>query len=336
MADINYNSGPANPGYNWKPSGFLAGMSWQQDRDRYMDMAPLQDYATGLGVQSSIAKLEDYFKDAPVRDAERGSKIATADAVKQTILREKMAGVDSAELKNQYDRATQSSRIAQELLKLPEAERTAQIQQMDHAFKIANLARSRVANGEFPGIVATELGEMANNPVVQMAMTKPQQYALLLKDFGAASDALSPTYRNDRQKAAERLLEIQAQGRNQIAAAGVRTGQEREWEALMKLAKAAQGGDVVAQRTLNEIAKVRGGVARTEGADVKETAKLKAKLVEMYHEVARMNRITGTKPPLPEQFGLSAADVNVGSATNVGAPGVKIPAGTPDNPIKLD
>lgn len=334
MADINYNSGPVNPGYNWKPSGFLAGMSWQQDRDRYMDMAPLQDYATGLGVQSSKAKLEDYFKDAPVRDAERSSKIATADAVRQTILREKMAGVDSSELKNQYERATQPSRIALELLKLPEAERGAQIQQMDHAFKVANVARSRVANGEFPGIVAAELGEMANNPVVQMAMTKPQQYDLLLKDFGAASDALSSTYRNDRQKAIEKMAEIEAQGKNQIAAAGVRTGQEREYQALLDLSRKAAGGDVAAQRTLAEFAKVRGGVARTEGAEVRAAAGAKADIIKDYVKQLSLSRqYNMPQPPLPP--GITKEDVDnylKTSPINVGAPVVK----TPDGVIDVD
>ena len=62
------------------------------------------------------------------------------------------------------------------------------------------LFRSRVANGEFPGIVAAELGAIANNPVVQMAMTKPQQYDLLLKDFGAASDNSKSIQRGEKTK----------------------------------------------------------------------------------------------------------------------------------------
>lgn len=262
-----------------------------------MDMAPLQDYMTGLNAVSSKAKLEDYFKDAPVREAERGSKIATADAVKQTILREKLAGVDASELTNQFNRATQSSRIATELMKVPEAERKAQLDQIGHAFSVANTARARVAAGEFPGIVAAELGDMAKNPVVQMAMTNPKQYALLTKDYTAAMDTFNPQYRNDRQKHVEEMEKVRQMGKNAVAAAGARTGAEREHTALLKLAELAAGGDANAQRILAEYSKAKGGVGRVEGADVRAAAGAKADVIKDYVTKLSNSMLWGTPAP---------------------------------------
>lgn len=79
MAQLNYQQAVPRPEYGWKPSGFLAGANYQEDRDRYTDMAQIQDLMSMYGLAQQMGEYGDYQANAPVRQAERGQKISAAD-----------------------------------------------------------------------------------------------------------------------------------------------------------------------------------------------------------------------------------------------------------------
>lgn len=335
MADINYNSGPQNPGYNWKPSGFLAGMSWQQDRDRYMDMAPLQDMMTGMSAQSQAAKLQDYFKDAPVRDAERGSKIATANAVAKTIGRQKDIDLENAGLTLDFNKRTQKSRIGQELLKLPEMQRRQALETVKASVVLGANAANMVKQGVPLPAIAAQLGEQANHPVVQMALTKPEQFNALLKDYTAAEDMLSPSFREGRVTAQEREATAAKDRASRERIQGMRSSQERESDKLLELARRAEAGDQAAVGMLRYYAMAKGGVNRLEGAEDRERAKTKGDVIKKYLEEQafweKFLKRNGTKAPtLPPGYTNQDVQDYLKGATAQPA------AGTPENPINLD
>ena len=76
MANVNYLGNP-QPDNGWKPQGFLGGMLYRKDRQRYDDNASLQDAMLAMSTQEQAGKLQDYFADQPVRDSERALKVAT-------------------------------------------------------------------------------------------------------------------------------------------------------------------------------------------------------------------------------------------------------------------
>ena len=76
MADVNYNPGARQPDNGYKPSGFLGGMLYRKDRQRYDDVSSVQDYMTGLSAQDQQAKLMDYLYAAKARES--GYDLSTA------------------------------------------------------------------------------------------------------------------------------------------------------------------------------------------------------------------------------------------------------------------
>ena len=75
MADY-LNPGTIRPEYGWKPKGALAGMWSMRDRNRYEDVASLQDLMMMIEAQKAQ---EEQTMGAPVRSAERQKKITEAD-----------------------------------------------------------------------------------------------------------------------------------------------------------------------------------------------------------------------------------------------------------------
>jgi len=350
MADINYNSGPQNPGYNWKPSGFLAGMSWQQDRDRYMDMAPLQDMMTGMNAQSQAAKLEDYFKDAPVREAERGSKVATANAIAKTIGRQKDVDLETSALTLDFNKRTQESRIGQELLKLPEMQRRQALETVKASVVLGANAANMVKQGVPLPAIAAQLGEQANHPVVQMALTQPEQFNALLKDYTAAEDMLSPSYREKRMEATEREATAAKNRTSSEKIAGMRTSQERESDKLISLAQRAARGDQEAIAMLKFYSVAKGGVGRLDTAEDKERADARSKAIAEYAKALRQWRQLWAdgkvfRKPLPppgvseqdaEEYFKRNPDVGAPTPPPTAAPGGISGAGTASNPYKFN
>ena len=86
MPNVNYvNPTSIRPEYNYKPSGFLAGMHYSQDRRRYNDVSSLQDAMMANEATKSDNELKDYALDAPVRESKRESDLATNLANRDTI-----------------------------------------------------------------------------------------------------------------------------------------------------------------------------------------------------------------------------------------------------------
>ena len=77
MANVDYEGVVPRPEIGWKPEGFLAGQLYARDRNRFDDRASLADAMAGMGAQKARGELEDYFANAPVREATRLGTIAT-------------------------------------------------------------------------------------------------------------------------------------------------------------------------------------------------------------------------------------------------------------------
>ena len=61
MSTTNYmNSNAIRPDYNWKPSGFLAGMHYSDDRRRYNDVSSLQDAMLANEANKSDMEIKNF------------------------------------------------------------------------------------------------------------------------------------------------------------------------------------------------------------------------------------------------------------------------------------
>src|SRR3990167_10217590 len=112
MADY-LNPTSIRPEYGWKPQGFLGGMNYAEDRQRYRDVASLQDYMMRNEAAKSGMELEEYRGNAPVREAERRSKTAGFNATTETIGGIKRNELTKGSLDNQLSAGTMSSKIAE-------------------------------------------------------------------------------------------------------------------------------------------------------------------------------------------------------------------------------
>ena len=113
MAQDYINPTAIRPEYGWKPEGFLAGMNYASDRQRYEDVSSLQDYMMKNDASMSGMKLADYSADAPVREAERRSKTATFDANTATIGGIKQNEMQKGSLDNDLASGVLKSKIAE-------------------------------------------------------------------------------------------------------------------------------------------------------------------------------------------------------------------------------
>ena len=113
------NPNSINPGTSYRPSGFLGGMTWMEDRQRYRDQAGLQDYMSGLEALLARDKYSEYGLDAPVRAAERPAKISESQARAMhaiprsaATLEQLTLGNDTTRQSNEFTRQTQPGKIA--------------------------------------------------------------------------------------------------------------------------------------------------------------------------------------------------------------------------------
>ena len=104
MAEPYINANALNPGYDYKPSGFLAGMSWDEDRKRYKQQARVQDQMVLEALLRARAENADYNLDAPMRASGRGANIATNRGTEQTAITRAQATLEGLTLGNQTAR----------------------------------------------------------------------------------------------------------------------------------------------------------------------------------------------------------------------------------------
>ena len=86
MANIAYDSPSSlDPKTGFQPQGFLGGMQWGQRNQDYRSAVESSQLMKALGAMEEVNKLQDYQTNAPVRDAERLSKIAGFNADAATV-----------------------------------------------------------------------------------------------------------------------------------------------------------------------------------------------------------------------------------------------------------
>src|SRR3990167_557660 len=123
MANNDYiNPEAIRPKYGWQPQGALAGMWSMRDRNRYEDVASLQDMLMKLAAQK---EQEDMVMGGPVRQAERQKKLSEADLATmvaqvaskqpgygQALARGKMGEAGQQEAKGRLDLETLANLIS--------------------------------------------------------------------------------------------------------------------------------------------------------------------------------------------------------------------------------
>ena len=83
MSYDNPTSIRGNVGYT--PNGLLGGVLYNQNQQDYQDNMRMSEQAKQMGLQEQMNQLQDYRDNAPLRDAQRSSGIATANANASTI-----------------------------------------------------------------------------------------------------------------------------------------------------------------------------------------------------------------------------------------------------------
>ena len=110
MAEQMYsNPGGMAPQVDWKPKGFLAGSLYGQQEENYNTAIKQQQFLQNLTNLLQEAKVNDYMKDSPVRDAKRGLDISTYNA--QAPIQGTLAGGRAAEAQGVMDTAPGQSQV---------------------------------------------------------------------------------------------------------------------------------------------------------------------------------------------------------------------------------
>src|SRR3990167_2768216 len=146
MADY-LNPTSIRPEYGWKPQGFLGGMNYAEDRQRYRDVSSLQDYMMKNQAAKSGMELSDYVSDSPVREAERRSKTAGFNANAETIGGIKRNELTEGSLRNQLSAGTMSSKIAEAAAAAAQAGDKTQLSQLATGAAIARALGAAAGSG---------------------------------------------------------------------------------------------------------------------------------------------------------------------------------------------
>jgi hypothetical protein len=104
-SEIDYiNPESVRPKYGWQPSSGLAGMFYSRDRDRYEEMARMQDTRMGAATQLT---LEDLVQGAPARQATRDATVRDLPVQSRGL----EATTRGQELNTEFTEATQPGKI---------------------------------------------------------------------------------------------------------------------------------------------------------------------------------------------------------------------------------
>lgn len=341
MANVNYMGAPQAPANGWQPKGFLGGATWYDDRKRYEDADSLAAYQRGLGAVEGTAKLEDYFKDAPVRETKRLSEIATNTATASTIGDKLSEGVRKQRVDNKLAEGTLESNIAIKLTEAAKGKREEGVAKLQQGLQLSAMMMQAMGTAGPAGAaaVAEKLKgaglDVANDPVVRMVMSAgtPQEMQQRIQTIYKALDDANSAFRAQREKDAAAKERANISASAQVQAANARSASEKESEMLMNAFMEevkeknpnltptqvrARAGELYAQRKY--------GVAKSmQPGDVtgqQERAKKAAALRQTAGFVKQSN------PQLYKQLNDEADALDSGRAT--------APLGTPENPINLD
>src|SRR3990167_2561529 len=110
MAEQMYsNPGGMAPQVDWKPKGFLAGSLYGQQEENYNTAIKQQQFLSNLNNLLKQAKVQDYMKDSPVRDAKRGFDISKYNA--EAPIQGTLAGGKAAEAQGVMDTTQGNSQV---------------------------------------------------------------------------------------------------------------------------------------------------------------------------------------------------------------------------------
>ncbi len=236
MADY-FNAQALNPGTAFKPDGFLGGYMWGEDRQRYNQMAPLQDFMQMMQAQESMNKAQDYTLEAPVRESKREADIATNRSKAGTIGRRDEAEIGQMEVANQYNTATLKDRIKSVALENAVKEGTAGGAKLKQAIQIAQMYAQAAKNGPAAMAAIDQMVQqtgMGNDPMVAVFKSNPQVLGPLMQGLIEA-DA-------DFQK---EMKKIEKQSEANIKLEGVRGANQRALEQERQKKKNLGYGDLL-------------------------------------------------------------------------------------------
>jgi hypothetical protein len=338
---------PQAPGNGWQPRGFLGGATWYDDRKRYEDAESLASYQRGLGAVEGTAKLEDYFKDAPVRDTKRLADIATNAATTATVGNRMAEDVRGKRLDNNLSEGTLGSNISLKLTEAASKQREEGVAKLKQGLQLSTIMMQAMGTAGPAGAaaVAERLKgaglDVENDPVVRMIMSAgtPQEMQQRAQALYKAFDEADAGFRLQAAKDAAALKRQQVATSGTVAAANARSGVEREGDKLLTAIEAdlrARNPNAPETAIKAEAAKLfmdrRYGAARgmEPGAVAGQQAGARSAA-----ELRRMAALLmATNPAMAAQL-MQQADL-LGGAATPGQAGKQAPLGTPENPINLD
>lgn len=332
MADTTYfNPQTVNPGTGYKPEGFLGGYTWGEDRQRYNQLAPLQDLMSMMAAQAEIDKQKEYGLNEPVRSAKRLENVATSKALAATVGGQKQGVLDELTLKNELSRKTQSAKISEVLLENAKKEREGAMEKLQTGFAIASILAQAAGNGPAAtAAVAQRMKEagfdLDNDLLAKTILQDPSKAKVIADAFDQASQQYRLELMKQREHAAGTLATAKEHSRGQMGAAAISaTAKTKDFETELrsqlmkgtdenKLAIAAGAErDPELNPRLKEFARAVGeqalrNLAVKNGLKDFDIGKPTESLME---KVQRMQRVLSGGGPAPTNSG-----------TNTGIPGV--------------
>lgn len=177
------------------PTDFLSGMSWGQRWGDYNQMMPLQKQMQEMEVAK---EREDLNLGAPVRQAERLSKVAGFNADASTVGRRKEAETGTAELALSSARQTQSSDVGRKIAENTAAQGKAGLDAFKNSYQFMMLAGKAAQSGPLARQQIQGLAQQMGIPpqMVQAYMADPKT---MMQHFQEADVELQNKLRIDRE-----------------------------------------------------------------------------------------------------------------------------------------
>lgn len=268
MADLNYEGVVPRPEIGWKPEGFLAGQLYARDRARYDDRASLSDAMAGFAGQKAQGELQDYFANAPVREATRLGDIAKAKANELTAVPQAQANLETtiqsntkAARENKMGNQTYQSDVAAKL-----AENAAK-QQGDASKVFKSMSEAAILASSFDSSSLSGREELLNrlkesgmdrNPEILRIASEPdrQKKQAMREHIVSILNMADSKYREeiDKQKLHNEgtIAVAKQQGSNMVAAANARGNITRTWQEAISQSKNLDQATINAKMALLE------------------------------------------------------------------------------------
>ena len=242
MPTTNYfNPQAVNPGTAFKPDGFLGGYIWGQDRERYNQLAPLQDYMAQMSAMEQMDKMKEYGLNEQVRASEREANIAKNRTTASTIGRKAEADISKVELDNQYNQGSLKDRIKQVALENAVKEGAAGQAKLKQGIQIAQMYAQASKSG--PAAMAAidqmvaQTG-MQNDPMVQAFKQNPAILGPLMQGLIEADADFQKEMAKIHERGKEDRKTEGVRGANQLAVARERqSSREKSLKQMLLSAK---------------------------------------------------------------------------------------------------